>query len=90
MHGGSYTQLCFALQKSPFKNVVSKGQGQDSNRLKKYVHEYSEHVRVGVIARLLEKDRGETIHWYETVKEIKTDKKGRQKLLKVILQYLRM
>lgn len=61
---------------------MSKGQGQDSNRLKKYVHEYSEHVRVGVIARLLEKDRGETIHWYETVKEIKTDKKGRQKNVK--------
>ena len=53
-----------------------------TQRLKKYVHEYSEHVRTGIIARLLEKDRGETIHWYETLKEIKADKIGRQKIVK--------
>ena len=49
-----------------------------THRLKKYVYEYSEHVRTGVIARLLEKDRGDTIHWYETIKEIKINKKFRK------------
>jgi DNA polymerase I len=51
-----------------------------THRLKKYVYEYSEHVRTGVIARLL--DRGETIHWYETVEEIKTTKNGKQRIIK--------
>jgi DNA polymerase elongation subunit (family B) len=40
-----------------------------THRLKKHGHEYSEHVRTGVIAKLLERDKGDTIHWYETVKE---------------------
>jgi len=53
-----------------------------THRLKKYGHEYSEYVRTGAIARLLEKDRGETIHWYETVKEVKTTKNGNQRIIK--------
>ena len=53
-----------------------------TQRLKKYVHEYSEHVRTGVIARLLEKDKGDIIHWYETVKEIKIIKNGKHRIVK--------
>jgi hypothetical protein len=32
---------------------------------------------LGIIKRLQEKDRGNIIHWYETVKEVKTTKIGR-------------
>jgi DNA polymerase elongation subunit (family B) len=53
-----------------------------TQRLKKYVYEYSEHVRTGVIARLLQKDRGDIVHWYETIKEIKTTKNGKQRIAK--------
>ena len=53
-----------------------------TQRLKKYVHEYSKHVRTGVIARLLEKDKGDIIHWYETVKEVKTYKSGKRIIVK--------
>jgi hypothetical protein len=30
-----------------------------SQRLKKYQHEYKEHVRTGVLARMLDKDKGD-------------------------------
>src|SRR5918994_7842013 len=53
-----------------------------TQRLKKYVHEYAKHIRTGVIAKLLEKDKGDIIHWYEIVKEVKTNKKGRQRIVK--------
>src|SRR5918996_579318 len=53
-----------------------------THRLKNHVHEYSEHVRTGVIARLLQKDRGDIVHWYETVKEIKKTKNGKQRIAK--------
>jgi len=53
-----------------------------THRLKKYVYEYAEHVRTGIIARLLEKDKGDIIHWYETVKEVKITKNGKQKIVK--------
>jgi DNA polymerase, archaea type len=53
-----------------------------THRLKKHVYEYAEHVRIGVIAKLLEKDRGDIIHWYETVREVKIDKKNNQRIVK--------
>jgi hypothetical protein len=42
-----------------------------TQRLKKHAYEYSEPVRTGLIARLLEKDKGDIVHWYERVKEVK-------------------
>src|SRR5918995_1905860 len=53
-----------------------------TQRLKKYVHEYAKHIRTGVIAKLLEKDKGDIIHWYETVKEIKIVKNGKYRIVK--------
>jgi DNA polymerase elongation subunit (family B) len=38
-----------------------------TQRLKKYPHEYNEHVRTGVLARILDKDKGDLVYWYETV-----------------------
>jgi DNA polymerase elongation subunit (family B) len=53
-----------------------------TQRLKKHVHEYAKHIRTGVIAKLLEKDKGDIIHWYETVKEIKIIKNGKHRIVK--------
>ena len=53
-----------------------------THRLKKYIYEYTEHVRTGIIARLLGKDKGDIIHWYETVREVKIDKKNKQRIVK--------
>jgi DNA polymerase elongation subunit (family B) len=35
-------------------------------RLKKYPHEYNENVRTGVLGRLLGKDKGQEVYWFET------------------------
>ena len=51
-----------------------------THRLKKSA-EYAEYVRTGMIARLLGKDKGDIIHWYETVK-VKVNKNGKQKIVK--------
>jgi DNA polymerase elongation subunit (family B) len=40
-----------------------------TQRLKLYPYEYNDHVRTGVIAKLLNKDKGDLIYWYETFKE---------------------
>jgi DNA polymerase elongation subunit (family B) len=53
-----------------------------THRLKKSAAEYADHVRTGMIARLHAKDKGDIIHWYEIVKEVKTNKKGRQRIVK--------
>ena len=53
-----------------------------THRLKKSAYEYAEHVRTGIIARLLEKDKGDIIHWYETIKEVKIKKNGKQRIVK--------
>ena len=53
-----------------------------THRLKKSTSEYSEHIRTGITARLLAKDKGDVIHWYETVKEVKIDdKNGKQRIV---------
>jgi hypothetical protein len=53
-----------------------------THRLKKFASEYVEHVRTGMIAKLLAKDKGEIIHWYETVKEIKINRNGKRRIVK--------
>lgn len=53
-----------------------------THRLKKSALEYAEHIRTGTIARLLSKDKGDIIHWYETAKEVKIKKSGKQRIVK--------
>ena len=43
-----------------------------SQRLKKSHYEYKENVRTGVLARLLHKDKGEVVFWYEINDEDKS------------------
>jgi DNA polymerase, archaea type len=40
-----------------------------TQRLKLHPHEYKSHVRTGILANLLDKDKGDLVHWYETHKE---------------------
>lgn len=40
-----------------------------TQRLKLHPHEYKDHVRTGVLARLLGKDKGDLVYWYETFTE---------------------
>ena len=47
-----------------------------TQRLKKSGNDYAEHVRAGAIARLLNKDKGDIIHWYETIKETRVNRKN--------------
>jgi hypothetical protein len=37
-----------------------------TQRLKKHPDEYKDHVRTGILAKLLEKDKGDLVYWYET------------------------
>lgn len=50
-----------------------------TQRLKKSANEYVDYVRAGSVARLLNKDKGDIIHWYETIKEVKITKKSHKK-----------
>jgi DNA polymerase, archaea type len=43
-----------------------------SQRLKKSAYEYKENVRTGVLAGLLNKDKGEEVFWYEIIDKDKT------------------
>jgi DNA polymerase I len=43
-----------------------------SQRLKKSAYEYKENVRTGALARLLNKDKGEEVFWYEIIHKDKT------------------
>jgi DNA polymerase, archaea type len=40
-----------------------------TQRLMKYPEEYKDHVRTGKLARLLDKDKGDLVYWYETYTE---------------------
>lgn len=40
-----------------------------TQRLKLHHHEYKDHVRTGVLAKLLGKDKGDLVYWYETFTE---------------------
>ncbi|MFZ0514393.1 MAG: hypothetical protein WAM14_22505, partial [Candidatus Nitrosopolaris sp.] len=41
-----------------------------TQRLTKYPDEYTEHVRTGILANLLGKDKGDLVYWYETFTEV--------------------
>jgi hypothetical protein len=47
------------------KNSIEK-ELKFTQRLKKYPHEYAKGVRPGILGKLLEKDKGEQVHWFET------------------------
>jgi|tagenome__1003787_1003787.scaffolds.fasta_scaffold20959205_3 DNA polymerase I len=62
------------LNESVFEleEVICKSQSKIEKELKftpqlrKYLHEYNKSVRAGIIGRLLGKDKGEEIYWFET------------------------
>jgi DNA polymerase, archaea type len=37
-----------------------------TQRLKLHPYEYEDHVRTGILAKLLDKDKGDLVYWYET------------------------
>jgi len=41
-----------------------------TQRLKKYPDKYKGHVRTGILAKLLDKDKGDIVHWYATYTEV--------------------
>ena len=41
-----------------------------TQRLTKYPDEYTDHVRTGILAKLLGKDKGDLVYWYETFTEV--------------------
>ena len=47
-----------------------------TQRLKLHPNEYKDHVRTGILAKLLDKDKGDLVHWYETSTEVYV--KGKQ------------
>jgi DNA polymerase elongation subunit (family B) len=38
-----------------------------TQRLRKYLHEYDNNTWTGVLAKLLDKDKGDLVYWYETL-----------------------
>ena len=46
-----------------------------SQRLNKYRHEYNEHTRQRRLAQLLDKDKGDLVHWYETHEDVYVESK---------------
>jgi DNA polymerase, archaea type len=41
-----------------------------TQRLTKYSDEYTDHVRTGILAKLLGKDKGDLVYWYETFTKV--------------------
>ena len=46
-----------------------------TQRLKMYPYEYEDHVRTGILAKLLDKDKGDLVYWYETYEDIYVESK---------------
>jgi DNA polymerase, archaea type len=46
-----------------------------TQRLKLHPYEYEEHVRTGILAKLLDKDKGDLVYWYETYEDIYVESK---------------
>jgi len=46
-----------------------------TQRLNKYRHEYNEHTRQRRLAQLLDKDKGDLVHWYETHEDVYVESK---------------
>jgi hypothetical protein len=40
-----------------------------THRLRRHTHEYAGHSRAAVLAKLLDKDKGDLVYWYETFAE---------------------
>jgi hypothetical protein len=47
-----------------------------TQRLKKYPDEYKCHVRTGILTKLLDKDKGNLVYWYETYEDIYVESKS--------------
>lgn len=48
-----------------------------THRLRRHTHEYAGHSRAAVLAKLLDKDKGDLVYWYETfAEEYVTSKKN--------------
>jgi hypothetical protein len=47
-----------------------------TQRMKHYSYEYNEHVRTGILAKLLDKDKGNLVYWYETLPTTGNDRKS--------------
>ncbi len=47
-----------------------------TQRMKHYAYKYNEHVRTGVLAKLLDKDKGDLVYWYETIPTIENNRKS--------------
>jgi hypothetical protein len=43
--------------------------------LKLHPYEYEDHVRTGIVAKLLDKDKGDLVYWYQTYKDIYVESK---------------
>src|SRR5215472_10145397 len=41
-----------------------------TQRLKKYPDKYKGRVRTGILVKLLDKDKGDIVHWYATYTEV--------------------
>jgi DNA polymerase, archaea type len=46
-----------------------------TQRLKLHPYEYKDHVRTGILAKLLDKDKGDLVYWYETYEDIYVESK---------------
>jgi DNA polymerase, archaea type len=46
-----------------------------TQRLKLHPHEYEDHIRTGILAKLLGKDKGDLVYWYETYEDIYVESK---------------
>jgi DNA polymerase I len=46
-----------------------------TQRLKLHPYEYEDHVRTGILAKSLDKDKGDLVHWYETYEDIYVESK---------------
>ena len=56
-----------------------------TRRLKLHHYEYKNHVRTGILAKLLDKDKGDLVYWYETCEDIYVESKQCWKKKKAIL-----
>jgi hypothetical protein len=46
-----------------------------TQRLKLHPYEYEDHVRTGILAKLLDKDKGDLVYWYDTSTEVYVENK---------------
>jgi hypothetical protein len=71
-HPGTRFEVIPQMLKEAFSdldkgNINSDVEMKYTQRLKHYAYEYNEHVRTGVLAKLLDKDKGDLVYWYVTL-----------------------